>query len=203
VVGTAPYTHTFWVKNTGNTSLHISHVTFTDAGTGFQLTSDECTGEGSVAPSGRCAIAISFDGPTDDNQGASIHVTSDSINHQPAFLDYDMTGVRFRTLHATNATVSAPRFQPKSLDGTRHGTWYSFKLNHHAHVTVQVVNQAGKVVRSWRYTDVTTSGTIGWRGKNQTGGFVPPGIYHFRLHLSRFGTQVYSGRAKIRVAPPS
>ena len=98
VVGLAPRTHTFYVKNDGNIDLNTTSVTLFDGQPlepSFHIVSDGCGGA-PVAPGATCPITVSFDGPSDWKVGTELVVTTDAthaLGAGPTLL-FDMTGVR-------------------------------------------------------------------------------------------------------------
>ncbi len=202
VVGPAVKTHTFFVKNDGNIALHTTSVTLVDGAPSpsFHVVADGCSGE-PVAPGATCPITVSFDGPSDWKTSTDLIVTTDATHALGAgpTLDFSMTGVRIR-LAVLSYALSANRFAPVGADGTRHAVRYTFKTTNPAHVTLQVVNSLGRVVKSWTW-QCQHAGYRGvsWLGHDNWGGLVKQGTYHFRVRLEKYGTTHYGGYKRVVV----
>jgi hypothetical protein len=208
VVGAAPKTHTFFVKNDGNIDLHTTSVTLTDGQPlepSFHIVSDGCSGA-PVAPGATCPITVSFDGPSDWKVATNLVVTTDATSGvgtgSGPTLDFVMSGVRI-SLAVLSHTLSAHRFTPVDANGNTHGVSYTFKTTTPAHDTLQVINSHGRVVKSWTFRYIKRAGSrsrsVTWHGRNNSGHLVNPGTYHFRVRLNEYGTTHYGGRARITV----
>ena len=206
VVGPAPRTHTFYVKNDGNIDLNATSVTLVDGQPlepSFHIVSDGCSGT-PVAPGATCPITVSFDGPSDWKAGTELEVTTDATNQLGVgpLLQFDMTGVRIRLAVLSHA-LSTHSFTPLDANGNTHGVSYTFKTTTPAHDTLQVVNSRGHVVKSWAFRYIKRAGTrsrgVTWHGRNNAGRVVKKGAYHFRVRLNEYGTTHYGGHARITV----
>ena len=207
VVGQAPRLHTFYVKNDGNIDLHTTSVTLFDGNPvspSFHIVSDGCTGE-PVAPGTTCPITVSFDGPSDWKVGTDLVVNTDATHAlgTGGGLDFSMTGVRLPSLAVLSHTVSRHRFTPVDANGNRHDVRYSFRTTNPAHVTLQILNRRGHVVKSWTWkSQHGSTRTVYWFGHNTRGDLVRPGRYHFRVQLREYGTTHYGGHSRVTVERP-
>ena len=163
VVGPAPKTHTFYIKNDGNIDLNTTSVTLFDGQPlepSFHIVSDGCSGA-PVTPGATCPITVSFDGPSDWKVGTELEVTTDATpgvgTGSGPTLQFDMTGVRIRLAVLSHA-LSAHRFTPVDASGNTHGVSYTFKTTTPAHDTLQVVNSHGHVVKSWTFRYIKRTG---------------------------------------------
>jgi hypothetical protein len=208
VVGPAPKTHTFYVKNDGNIDLNTTSVTLFDGQPlepSFHIVSDGCSGA-PVTPGATCPITVSFDGPSDWKVGTELVVTTDATpgvgTGSGPTLQFDMTGVRIRLAVLSHA-LSAHRFIPVDANGNRHSVSYTFKTTTPAHDTLQIVNSHGHVVKSWTFRYIKRLGSpsrsVTWHGHSNSGRLVKRGTYHFRVRLNEYGTTHYGGRARITV----
>jgi hypothetical protein len=202
-IGSAVKTHTFYVQNQGNADMHTTSVTLYDGrplSPSFHIVSDGCTGE-PIAAGQTCPITVSFDGPSDWKANTDLVVTTDATHLLGAgpMLDYSISGVRAR-LAVLSSRLSRRSFTPVDALGNPHGVRYTFRTTNPAHVTLQVVNARGRVVRSWAYKSAHARyRSVSWLGHTDSGSIARPGTYHFRVRLSLFGTTRYGGARRVNV----
>ncbi len=98
--------HTVTISNAGNASLVISTVTSTPAL--FSKVTDSCSGQ-SIAPSGRCTIAVRFSPVSAGTSTGSLSISSNDLNNTP--LAITLSG-------AANATTGVNKVFVTSVTGS-------------------------------------------------------------------------------------
>jgi hypothetical protein len=214
VVGSTVATHTFNVKNLGNAPLTFDSITFDTsfsshpATPSFAIQSDGCSGEG-IAPGATCPVTLSYGGESDTEQlDFSTNAYQSPHGATGAFF-VGLDGTQIAPFAVATHHISTNSFTLGHGGTRRHGVGYSFTSSHTpVNMLLQVINSHGRVVRSWTSNNYffdhhPLHPSVNWRGHNNAGHFVKPGIYHFRVKLSLWGYHSVGGIEHVLVKRPA
>jgi subtilisin family serine protease len=90
------------------------------------------------------------------------------------------------------------RISITSVDGTARGSTARVRLSRSADVSARIVNQAGRIVRSWDLGSQPAGGLeVHWNGRDDRGSSLPAGIYALELHATTADGERASARARL------